>query len=189
MTLSGTLRLLLKIRTCRNKDCRRAKKAVRPFGEGLYSLLRHEFGLDVIAQIGAWRYREHASVPDTHRRLQQAGVPICERTVSHLLDRYDELVALSMLDPVRLSKVTAECFSGRLQQYQEAEKELAVLHIIIWWRPSATWIAGVAEVPTRFVRMQAICWLQLPHSRGGGGDHPQPVQRVSRRSGRGRPCG
>jgi hypothetical protein len=43
-----------------------------------------------------------------HRRLQQAGVPICERTVTHLLDRYDELVALSMLDPARLSKLTAE---------------------------------------------------------------------------------
>jgi hypothetical protein len=108
VTLSGTLRLLLKVRTCRNTDCGRAKKAVRPFGEGLYSLPRHEFGLDVIAQIGNWRYREHASIPEMHRRLQQAGVPISERTVTHLLDRYDELVALSTLDPARLSKVTAE---------------------------------------------------------------------------------
>jgi hypothetical protein len=108
VTLSGTLRLLLKVRSCRNTDCGRAKKAIRPFGEGLHALPRHEFGLDVIAQIGNWRYREHNSVPEMHRRLQQAGVPICERTVTHLLDRYDELVALSMLDPDRLSKLTAE---------------------------------------------------------------------------------
>jgi hypothetical protein len=108
VTLEGTLRLLLKVRTCRTESCARAKKAVRPFGEGRFALPHHEFGLDVIAQIGNWRYREHASVPEMHRRLQQAGVPICERTVTHLLDRYDELVALSMLDPARLSKLTAE---------------------------------------------------------------------------------
>lgn len=64
VTLSGTLRLLLKVRTSWNKNCGRAKKVVRPFGEGLYSLPRDEFGLDVIAQIGNWRYREHASVPE-----------------------------------------------------------------------------------------------------------------------------
>lgn len=108
VTLEGTLRLLLKVRTCRSERCARAKKAVRPFGEGLYSLPHHEFGLDIIAQIGNWRYREHTSVPEMHRRLQEASVPICERTVTHLLDRYDELVALSMLDPARLSKLTAE---------------------------------------------------------------------------------
>lgn len=108
VTLSGTLRLLLKVRTCRNKGCRRVKKAVRPFGEGRYSLPRHAFGLDVIAQVGTWRSREHASVPEMHCRLQQAGVPICERTVTHLLDRSDELVARSMLDPARLSRLTAE---------------------------------------------------------------------------------
>lgn len=108
VTLSGTVRLLLKVRTCRNTDCGRAKKAVRPCGEGRHALPHHEFGLDVIAQIGNWRYREHTSVPEMHRRLRDAGVPICERTVTHLLDRYDELVALSMLDPARLRTLTAE---------------------------------------------------------------------------------
>ena len=108
VTLRGTLRLRLKVRSCRNEDCGRAKTSVRPFGEGVYALPHHEFGLDVIAQLGKWRYREHNSVPEMHRRLQQAGVPICERSVTHLLDRYDELVALCMLDPARLATVTAE---------------------------------------------------------------------------------
>jgi hypothetical protein len=108
VTLSGTLRLRLKVRSCRNPDCGRAKKAVRPAGEGAFALPKHEFALDVIAQIGNWRYRDHASVPEMHRQLQDAGVPICERTVTHLLDRYDELVALSMLDPARLAQITAE---------------------------------------------------------------------------------
>lgn len=108
VTLHGTLGLLLKVRSCRNIDCHRAKKAVRPFGEGMHVLPHHEFGLDVIAQIGAWRYREHKSVPEMHACLLEAGVPICERSVSHLLDRYDELVALSMLDPTRLQAITAK---------------------------------------------------------------------------------
>jgi hypothetical protein len=43
-----------------------------------------------------------------HARLRERGVPICERTVTHLLDRYDELVAVSLLNPARLRRVTEE---------------------------------------------------------------------------------
>lgn len=107
VTLTGTLRLLVKVRSCRSSDCARAYKAVRPAGEGRWALPRHEFGLDVIAQIGNWRYREHASVPEMHTRLRRAGVPMSEREVTHLLDRYDELVAVMMLDPARVQQVTA----------------------------------------------------------------------------------
>ena len=70
-------------------------------------LPRHEFGLDVIALIGAWRYREHRSVPEIHRRLRERGVAIAERTVTHLLDRYDELVATTLTDNDRLRGVLA----------------------------------------------------------------------------------
>jgi hypothetical protein len=108
VTLSGTLRLVLKVRSCRSNDCVRGYKAVRPRCEGRWALPKHEFGLDVIAQIGNWRYREHCSVPEMHARLRAREVAISEREVSHLLDRYDELVALSVLDPSRLQRVTAE---------------------------------------------------------------------------------
>jgi len=47
-----------------------------------------EFGLDVIALIGAWRFREHRSVPEMHQRLQVRGLVITERTVTHLMHRY-----------------------------------------------------------------------------------------------------
>lgn len=107
VTLTGTLRLLVKVRSCRSTACARAYKAVRPAGEGRWALPRHEFGLDVIAQIGTWRYREHCSVPEMHVRLRSAGVPISARTVTDLLDRYDELVAVAMLDPARVRRVTA----------------------------------------------------------------------------------
>src|SRR4051812_9963512 len=51
--------------------------------------------MDVIALVGALRYREHRSVPEIHRELSRRGVAICERSVTNLLERYDELVAAS----------------------------------------------------------------------------------------------
>jgi hypothetical protein len=106
VTLSGTLQLQLKVRTCRTPSCSAYHKAYRPEAEGRFALPHHEFGLDVIAQIGSWRYRDHLSVPEIHQQLLQQHVPICERTVAHLLDRYDELVAVVMLDPSRLRRIT-----------------------------------------------------------------------------------
>src|SRR5512133_1022778 len=51
--------------------------------------------MDVIALVGALRYREHRSVPEIHQELSRRGVAICERSVTNLLERYDELVAAS----------------------------------------------------------------------------------------------
>jgi hypothetical protein len=61
-----------------------------------------EFGLDVIVLVGTLRYRQHQSVPDIHAELQRRGVIIAERTVTHLLARYEELVAVRLADHVRL---------------------------------------------------------------------------------------
>src|SRR5579859_8223725 len=44
--------------------------------------------MSVIALIGAWRFREHRSVPQMHQRLQTRGLAISERAVTHLLHRY-----------------------------------------------------------------------------------------------------
>jgi hypothetical protein len=101
-TLDGLLRLHLQIRRCENPGCTRHRRPYRPEAEGAIVLPQHEFGLDVIALIGALRYREHRSVPEIHRSLRERGVAIAERTVTHLLDRYDELVATSLSDDDRL---------------------------------------------------------------------------------------
>jgi len=37
------------------------------------ALPQYEFGLDVMALAGAWRYQEHRSVPQIHQQLQQRG--------------------------------------------------------------------------------------------------------------------
>jgi len=106
VTLAGVVQLRLKVRSCRTPSCRLYHTAYRPEAAGRFALPHHEFGLDVIAQIGSWRYREHLSVPEIHQRLVQQHVPIAARTVAHLLDRYDELVAVAMLEPARIRSLT-----------------------------------------------------------------------------------
>jgi hypothetical protein len=100
--LAGSVRLTLKVRRCHNRECGRFHKPYRPEAEGRFALPQHEFGLDVIALVGALRYSEHRSVPEIHTRLTAAKLTICERTVTNLLDRYDELLAVTLGDNRRL---------------------------------------------------------------------------------------
>ncbi len=107
MTLNGLTRLNLAIRRCHNAACTAHLRPYRPEAEGRFALPRHEFGLDVIALIGALRYAEHRTVPEIHHRLIQRGVVISERSVTNLLDRYDELLAVALTDDRRLKKLLA----------------------------------------------------------------------------------
>jgi hypothetical protein len=111
-TLDGVIRLGVQIRRCRWRDCPRYGVPVRPEQEGRLALPQHEFGLDVIALVGRLRHAEHRSVPEIHAELVRRGVPICARSVGNLLDRYDELLALSCSDAARLRRITAE--AGRV---------------------------------------------------------------------------
>jgi len=107
-TLDGLVRLGLQVRRCRDQGCPRFGMPLRPEGEGRLVLPQHEFGLDVVALVGRLRHAEHRSVPEIHAELARRGVPICARSVSNLLDRYDELLALSCSDAGRLRRITAE---------------------------------------------------------------------------------
>jgi hypothetical protein len=106
VTLDGPVRLRLQIRSCRNHECPRHRACLRPEQEGRFALPQHEFGLDVIAAIGRLRHAEHRSVPEIHAELVRRGVPICARSATNLLDRYDELLALSCGDAGRLRRIT-----------------------------------------------------------------------------------
>src|SRR3954463_4289982 len=102
VTLAGPVRLRLKIRRRERDDCARHHRPYRPEAEGAVALPEHEFGLDVIALVGRLRHREHRSVPEIHKRLREQGVAIAERSVTNLLDRYDELLATTLGDSARL---------------------------------------------------------------------------------------
>ena len=107
-TLNAVCRLTLTVARCHNPACPRYRIAYRPEEEGAWSLPHHEFGLDVIARIGTLRYREHRSVPEIHQALLDQGVAIAQRTVSDLLARYEELLALRLADRPQLTQRLAE---------------------------------------------------------------------------------
>jgi hypothetical protein len=111
-TLDGLVRLVLHVRRCHYRGCSRRLAPCRPEQEGRYALPQHEFGMDVIALVGSLRYAEHRSVPEIHQRLRDRGLLICERTVTNLLDRYDELLATTLTDNRRLCGLLAE--QGRI---------------------------------------------------------------------------
>jgi transposase-like protein len=107
-TLTGLTRLTLAIRRCHNPGCDAFRRPYRPEAEGRFALPHHEFGLDVVALIGRLRYAEHRSVPEIRTHLVGRGVAVSERTVTNLLDRYDELLAVALADDRRLNKVLAK---------------------------------------------------------------------------------
>ncbi len=107
-TLSGLVRLRLVVRRCVNRDCALYHEPYRPEEEGAFALPQGEFGLDVIALVGALRHAHHRSVPEIHRELCGRGVGVCERTVTNLLDRYEELVALRFTDQAALREKLKE---------------------------------------------------------------------------------
>jgi hypothetical protein len=101
-TFRGLIRLTLVVRRCRNPECALYHLPYRAEEEGAWALPHGEFGLDIITVIGQLRYGEHRSIPEIHQRLIQRGVSIAQRTVTDLLERYEELVALHLADEERL---------------------------------------------------------------------------------------
>lgn len=107
-TLTGVRRLTLVIRRCQNPQCPLYHRPYRPEEEGAFALPGGEFGLDVIAMVGALRYGHHRSVPEMHKELLARGVDISERSVINLLGRYEELVALRLADHSRVQARLSE---------------------------------------------------------------------------------
>jgi hypothetical protein len=105
-TLDDVVHLTLQIRRCLNRVCPQFRRPYRPEAEGRLALPKHEFGLDVIADVGTLRYAQHRSLPEIHEHLRHRGVAIAPRTVMHLLERYDELLTLSLTDTARLQRIT-----------------------------------------------------------------------------------
>ncbi len=105
-TLEDVGHLTRQIRRCLNHACPQFRRPYRPEAEGRLALPKHAFGLDIIAWVGTLRSAQHRSLPDSHQHLLHRGVAVAPRTVTNLLERYDELVALSLQDTTRLQCIT-----------------------------------------------------------------------------------
>lgn len=104
LTTKGLVQLRLVIRRCPNPACQAYKQPYRPEEEGRWALPHGECGLDLIALVGRLRYREQRSAPQMQRILQERGLGVCERTVEHLMHRYEELVSLHLSSRQRLQE-------------------------------------------------------------------------------------
>ena len=110
-TLGGVIAVKLQIRRCVNRACAFYHRPYRPELEGRLALPHHEFGLDVIAWVGARRYQDHRTVAEIHQALTGQGVRIALRTVDALLQRYEELVSVTLASPERRTRLRQQ---GRL---------------------------------------------------------------------------
>jgi hypothetical protein len=106
-TLDGGVRLRLQVRRCVTPVCPQYHRPYRPEEELGWALPHGEFGLDVVALVGALRFREHRTVSEIHQRLRERRLGIAERTVTHLVQRYEELVAVHLGASRRLRDVLA----------------------------------------------------------------------------------
>jgi hypothetical protein len=57
--------------------------------------------------VGALRFREHRTVPEIHQPLRGRVLGLAERTVTHLVQRYEELLAVHLGGCHRLREVLA----------------------------------------------------------------------------------
>ncbi len=128
--LDGVWRLRLRVRRCRNLACAQYHHAYVPEEVGAWVLPQGEFGLDVIALVGQLRYREQRSVPQIHRALQERGVCIAERSVTVLLHRYEELVALRLGDATRLRARLAAGGGGVILALDGLQPDVG--HEVLW---------------------------------------------------------
>jgi hypothetical protein len=105
-TRVGVQRFTLHIRRCRTAACPPFQKPYRPEEAGRLALPTPACGLAIIPLVGTLRDAQHRSIPEMHQELGLRHVTMALRTGPHLLERDDELVALSLVDRRRLRQIT-----------------------------------------------------------------------------------
>jgi len=96
-------------RECINPQCAYQGQHYTSAAVQMITVPKCTYGLDVIAQIGWWRDKEHLNREQIHTRLRERGVQICEREVDHLYARYQVLMGCAeRLEAERLEKVAKE---------------------------------------------------------------------------------
>jgi len=96
-------------RECVNPRCEHQGQPYTSAAVQMVTVPECTYGLDVIAQIGWWRDKEHLNREQIHTRLRERGVQICEREVDHLYARYQVLLGCAeRLDVQRLQEIAKD---------------------------------------------------------------------------------
>lgn len=108
--LDQTVYVASRASVCANPQCEHTGQAYTSAAAQMVTVPECTYGLDVIAQIGWWRDREHLNREQIHERLTKGqGVQISERQVDHLYARYQVLMGCAeRLDGQRLQEIAKE---------------------------------------------------------------------------------
>ncbi|MBU0493564.1 MAG: transposase [Chloroflexi bacterium] len=107
--LDGPVYVASRAKECVNPQCAQRGQPYTSAAAQMITVPECTYGLDVIAQIGWWRDREHLSREQIHAQLLARGVQICERQVDHLYARYQVLLGCAeRLETHQLQDIVAE---------------------------------------------------------------------------------
>jgi len=91
--MDGAIYVASEAKECMNPECSHQGQPYTSAAAQMVTVPECTYGLDIIAQIGWWRDREHLNREQIHSRLWERGVQISERQVDHLYARYQVLMA------------------------------------------------------------------------------------------------
>ncbi len=104
--LDGAVYVASRAKECVNPECDHRGEAHLSAAAQMVTVPGCTYGLDVIAQIGWWRDREHLNREQIHARLKEYDVQLCEREVDHLYARYQVLMGCTTrLDQQQLVEI------------------------------------------------------------------------------------
>jgi hypothetical protein len=107
--LEGAVYVASRAKECVNPECAYQGQAYSSAAAQMVTVPECTYGLDVIAQIGWWRDREHLNRQQIHSHLEERGVQISERQVDHLYARYQVLMGCAeRLERERVEEVVKE---------------------------------------------------------------------------------
>jgi hypothetical protein len=107
--LDGAVYVASRAKECVNSECEHRGQSYNSAAAQMVTIPECTYGLDIIAQIGWWRDREHLNRQQIHSRLEGRGIQISERQVDHLYARYQVLVGCAeRLERERVEKVVKE---------------------------------------------------------------------------------
>jgi len=96
-------------KVCVNVHCAHQEQVYTSAAAQMVTVPECTYGLDVIAQTGWWRDREHLNRQQIHSRLSAHHVQLSEREVDHLYAHYQVLMACAArLERPRLQAIVAE---------------------------------------------------------------------------------
>lgn len=107
--LDGAVYVANRAKECVNPECEKQGQFYSSAAAQMVTIPECTYGLDVIAQIGWWRDREHLKRQQIHSRLEERGVQISERQVDHLYARYQVLMGCAeRLERARVEQIAKE---------------------------------------------------------------------------------